>query len=584
MNTKRNEHPGGRSEAPIIVENGDSAAVETDGQDMTTKAKGSSPAAGRSPSPSPSLTPRGSTVATSLASALKRISTGDLLTELHATNRAPATGTDVPDQTEKPPVVNVVIVGAGLAGLAAAHSLRSANQGISILVLEASDRVGGRILTRELKSNTGRNFWDLGAQWISGSQIKMMQLIDQLDLQIYTQAETGAHLAHFGDGRKVQFEAQTHPLSSMTRYDYTTFITKVEKLRLDVSLETPEDCPMALEWDSMTLEQFRKRHIWTAAAQQYFDAQIRILFGVPPGEMSTLFFLYALSSAGGWHSMFEIGSETAREFRIRGGTQRLCEILADMVGRSYLRLGDPVISINQKDSDEQVTVQTLGGKRYRCERVVVALPPKFAAKINFSPPMAKERDNLLQRMPAGNSLCFVVTYKEAFWQKLGFSGYVIRVTSPAQKPQQGEAQTSENCDHQIPFSALFDATTMDQSPALSGKVDAEMWREIPVEERKTAILKGIEVFFGVEALQPLDYTEVDWGAESYSSSFPSSVMAPGAMTGYFQALRKPFQRVHWAGAETTNRWFGFMDGAVYSGKRAAHEVLNELRPDVVIGV
>ena len=54
-----------------------------------------------------------------------------------------------------------------------------------------------------------------------------MELIDHLDLQMYTQADTGAHVAHFEDGRKVQFEAQSHPLTSMTKYDYTTFITKV---------------------------------------------------------------------------------------------------------------------------------------------------------------------------------------------------------------------------------------------------------------------------------------------------------------------------------------------------------------------
>ncbi|XP_038063502.1 probable flavin-containing monoamine oxidase A [Patiria miniata] len=579
---KRNEKAGGGDEAPVFIENGDALSTET-GQSASTKTTGAI-ATARSPAPSPSATPRSSAVGLSLASAFKKITTGDLLTELHPSNHGVAAGTDEPDAGSKSPSVSVVIVGAGLAGLAAAHSLRCANQGISLLVLESSDRVGSRIVTRDLESSNGRDFWDLGAQWISGSQIHMMQLVDQLDLQMYTQTDAGTHLAHFDDGRKVAFEALTHPFSSMTKLDYTTFISKVEKLRLEVSLENPEDCPMAREWDSVTLEQFRKQHIWTAAAQQYFDAQIKLVFGVPPSEMSTLFFLFVISSAGGWHSLFEMGSETAREFRIKGGTQRVCEILADKINRSYLKLGDPVVSINQSDS-ELVTVQTLSGKRYRCERVIVALPPKYTAKINFSPPMTMERDGLLQRMPSGNSLYFVVTYKEAFWQKQGFSGYVIRVTSSANKPSQSEAETTENgAGPQIPFTALFDATTMDQSPALSGKVEATKWRQIPIEERKVAILKGIEFYFGVEAMEPLDYAEVDWGTESFCSSYPSCVFAPGAITGYFQALKTPFQRVHWAGEETTVRWFGFMDGAVYSGKRAAQEVLNELRPDVVVGV
>ncbi len=100
---------------------------------------------------------------------------------------------------------------------------------------------------------------------LTSSQVHMMQLADEFDLQTCTQTETGAHFAHFADGRKVKFETEPgHPLSSLGKMDYNTFITKVEKLRLEVSLENPEDCPLALEWDSITLEQFRKQHIWTA--------------------------------------------------------------------------------------------------------------------------------------------------------------------------------------------------------------------------------------------------------------------------------------------------------------------------------
>ncbi len=107
---------------------------------------------------------------------------------------------------------------------------------------------------------------------------------------------------------------------------------------------------------------------------------------------------------------------------------------------------------------------------------------------------------------------------------------------------------------------------------------------LKVEDRKGAIVAAIGLFFGVEAHEPLDYTEMDWGAVPYCSHYLPIVLSPGAITKYFYELKKPFQRIHWAGAETTERWYGFMDGAVHSGKRAAVEVQSELRPDVVISV
>ncbi|XP_033642723.1 probable flavin-containing monoamine oxidase A isoform X1 [Asterias rubens] len=534
-----------------------------------------------------SLSPSGGVVSNTLSNAFRKISTGNLMPELHVSSQSPAgKNQDQSVKTDKPPappVVDVVIVGAGLAGLSAAYTLRMANQGISVVVLEASERVGGRVLTREMESANGRDFWDLGAQWIGGSQVHMMQLADELELQTCTGTETGSHFAHFADGRKLTFETDPgNPLSSLGKMDYGTFITKVEKLRLEVSLENPEQCPLALEWDSITLEQFRKQHIWTAAAQQFFDAKVKIAFGVPPCQMSTLFFLFALNSAGGWNSLFQSGSETVKEFRIKGGTQRLCEIIVDKINRSFVKLGDPVVAINQRDS-ELADVQTLSGKHFRSERVIVALPPKFAGRIHYAPPLPADRDSLLQMMHAGHSLQFVITYKENFWQKIGYSGNVIRMMPSAVSNKQADDQPSEA--EQIPFTALFDATsTMDQSPALCGTVEAKKWREIPEEERKGAIVAAIGLFFGVEAHEPLDYTEIDWGAVPYCSHHLPSVLSPGAMTKYFYELKKPFQRIHWAGADTTERWYGFMDGAVHSGKRAAAEVQSELRPDVVISV
>jgi monoamine oxidase len=79
--------------------------------------------------------------------------------------------------------------------------------------------------------------------------------------------------------------------------------------------------------------------------------------------------------------------------------------------------------------------------------------------------------------------------------------------------------------------------------------------------------------YGSEALKPKDYIEFSWVTEEWTRGCPVSVLGPGTLVGFGEALRKPVGRIHWAGTETSTYWNGYMDGAVRSGERAAAEAL-----------
>ncbi|XP_072015750.1 probable flavin-containing monoamine oxidase A isoform X2 [Amphiura filiformis] len=466
--------------------------------------------------------------------------------------------------------VDVVVVGAGLAGLSAAYYIHNADRGIDMVVLEAKDRVGGRLHTKEMKAKDGVEFYDFGWQWVSSSHKHIWQLIDKLELQTYEQKRRGKTFFQQGEEKMVLLPRDTKPFGMVDNYDFNSLVQKLEALRKSIPLQDPTQCKNAKELDTITLQHFVDENTWFEAPRRYFETLVLIAMGVSPREMSLLFFLFALCTAGGWDALFGTEEGCVKQHRIKGGSQRICDILAGHVDHSKVKTKDPVVSIDQTD-EHLVSVKTSSGFIYKASRVVVTIPPKYASRIEFTPPMPPERQNILERMPAGGCMIFVITYEEAFWRRKGKSGEILRVVD------EDLAKTDRNS---IPFSAITDATSMDNNPAIMGYVHAPFWLTEPESDRRDAILVGLKSYYGIEALDYVEYKEVDWSNEPYISCHPSCAMTPGAITNYFHSLLKTFDRVHWAGAETASIWYGHMEGAVLSGKRAAKEVMSHIRPDI----
>ncbi len=264
-----------------------------------------------------------------------------------------------------------------------------------------------------------------------------------------------------------------------------------------------------------------------------------------------LYVLAYAKAAGGLMKLVEVEGG-AQQTRFGEGAQSLSEGLARGLD---LRLSWPVEGIEQ--DEESVTIRGEGSRAERARFAICAVPPPMVPRIRWDPVLSSARDQLCQRSPMGVTIKCFAFYERAFWREEGRAGEAISDRGPA--------------------AFCIDATQSDGShPALLSFLvgrDGRRWGEAPAAARKHAVLDQLARIHGPEALDPVDWLELDWCQEAWSRGCPVSFMTPGTLTAYGRSLREPFGRVHWAGTETATEWQGFMEGALQSGERAAEEIL-----------
>ncbi|XP_038066065.1 LOW QUALITY PROTEIN: probable flavin-containing monoamine oxidase A [Patiria miniata] len=466
-----------------------------------------------------------------------------------------------------PPDWDVIIVGAGIAGLTAAYRLQKQKPGIKVLVLEAKDRVGGRTYTTELEGAHGKDIWDLGGQWVGSSQYHIIWLLNELGLEKYPQYTTGKKMMLLGNKGIRTYEASIPSMSYLSLIDLQRFMTATDKTAASLPVHNPMDAPDADILDSMTLETLVRQTTYTLEARDAIDIAINQIFGAQPRMLSALFYYYYVSSARDMRTLNETTDGANQEFRIKGGAQQISTILTDRIGQERVLLDHPVEHIDQRDA-HKVTVVTEAGQQFTGRYVIVATPLHCSTNIEYVPTLPLERISLARHSPMAHLFKFIVTYQTAFWREDGFSGEIF--SNGVSRPS--KASTG-------PLQLTFDCTTPNGSPALVGfYCNGREWSQIEPAVRQAAILDALAEFFGPKAKEPLDYREKDWALEPYNGGCPVNVMTPGAMTYFHGGLRTPFDRVHWAGTESATHHCGYLSGAVQSGMRAASEVLGRLEP------
>ncbi|XP_021358768.1 probable flavin-containing monoamine oxidase A [Mizuhopecten yessoensis] len=441
--------------------------------------------------------------------------------------------------------VDVVVVGGGLSGLTAAYQIHRKDPSLRVVVLEAKDRVGGRTLTVELDNGNGTDTWDLGGQWVGRCQPHITKLLAELGLDTYPQYIQGRKFMQLGGDVVTSYTSDIPSLSGLALIDLQRTINRVERLSKMVDARDPYNCQCSkfdAELDGMSLDSFMRKHMWTKSAKECIDAANRTILGVEASQVSVLFYLMYVSAAGGIRPLVEASENTGQESKII--------------------------------DDNSVHVTCKNGVCVTAKRVVIATPPQLTGKIIFSPPLPTEKQQMMKRMPMGDIIKVIITYREVFWRSAGQSGEVVTDGGPTHV---------SGCERG-PLCVVYDNTSYRGSPALlafiGGKA-AIQWRNQQALERKSAVLKSLSEFFGHKVWSYVDYIEKDWGQEPYSEGAPTSSAAPGTMAYLVKGLRHPYMKLHFAGTESATVWCGFMNGAVQAGLRAANEVLYHLRPQIV---
>lgn len=444
---------------------------------------------------------------------------------------------------------DVVVIGAGLAGLTAATALVDAQT--ETLVLEARDRVGGRTYTERLDDGT---VVDLGGQWLGAGHVALRELADELGCETFLTYDIGDQL-DVRRGVPHRFSGILPRDDAAMVADLTVAYDRLHALTAGINLEAPWTSPDALELDSTTFHTWIEQNVGSVTAKERLGAVTRAVWAAEPADVSLLHILFYARSNGG---LGQLTSTTggAQERRFVAGSQSVSLKLAERLG-DRVHLDAPVWTVRR--TDEEVVVGT-ADLEVTADHAVVALPPTLAGLIRYDPPLPPLRSQLTQRTPMGSVIKVFCSYREPFWRADDLCGQVLSDRGPVR--------------------VVFDNSPPDSEVGvLLGFIegaDARQWMGRPVEERRAAVLANLTAYFGQRAGDPLEYREQTWAAEPYSGGCYAMYLPPGVWTSYGAALREPVGRLHWAGSDIAVHSAGYMDGAVHSGRAAAAEVLAQL--------
>jgi monoamine oxidase len=443
---------------------------------------------------------------------------------------------------------DVIVIGAGLAGLKAARELEA--KGRSVTVLEARDRVGGRTMAGEIAGEV----IDRGGQWVGPAQKLLLKEAASLGIETYEQYQDGAQVLHFKGARRT-YVGDTPKLPFLSLLELALLVKRWDSQMKTLPVGLPWTAARAREWDNQTLETWILRNVRTEGARTFARIVARAVFCAEPEQMSYLFFLEYLRSGHGVESLIGVKGG-AQEAKFRGGAHAISRGLAASL-KTPVTLEAPVRAVHQDENG--VTVTTDKGE-FSAARAVIAVPPVLASRIHFGAGLPPKRNALLQRMPMGSVIKVHVAYSEPFWRKAGLSG---------------QAASDAHA-----FNVVFDQTPPDERVGiLVGFIDGAHAVEMSAmgdNARREHVVSALVDYFGPKAAEPIAYDDQDWLKEDWSCGCYGAYMAPGVMTHVGDVIREPAGRIHWAGTETATEWAGYMDGALQSGIRAAAEIVGRV--------
>ncbi|MEV5825454.1 flavin monoamine oxidase family protein [Spirillospora sp. NPDC052242] len=449
---------------------------------------------------------------------------------------------------------DVVVVGAGLAGLTAARDLIAA--GRSVVVLEARDRPGGRVYGLPLGDGTTA---EGGAEFIGPTQDRIAALAREMGVATFPTYNEGDNV-YYRNGRRSLYA--TDGLLGAVPPDWGVIDLELALLRLggmieDVPVGEPWKAAKADEWDAQTFHTWSRSNSLSAGARFLMDVFVSSTLSARSRDVSLLYVLHYAAAAGNADSPGSIDRlintrDGAQELRFAGGPELVPIRLAARLGDA-VRYNAPVRSIETGGGGVTVTAD---GVTVSAKRAVVAMSPAIAGKIDFSPGLPASRAQLMQRYPMGSVAKFVGVYETPFWREENLTGQALADSGA--------------------IDVTFDNSPPDGSRGiLMGFINHDNVRRLDSASEEEVRAAGLESFgklFGDRAKRPVRTAMMRWDNETWSGGGPVGLAPPGVLTGFGPALREPCGPVHWAGTETSDYWTGYMDGAVRSGERAAREV------------
>jgi putrescine oxidase len=446
---------------------------------------------------------------------------------------------------------DVVIVGAGPSGLTAARELKKA--GLSVAVLEARDRVGGRTWTDTIDGA----MLEIGGQWVSPDQTALLGLLDELGLQTYSRYRDGESVYIGADGKRTLYTGDTFPVGEATAAEMDKLTVLLDSLAEEIGAEEPWAHPKARELDTISFHHWLRQNSTDEEACNNIGLFIAGgMLTKPAHAFSALQAVLMAASAGSFSNLTD--EDFILDKRVIGGMQQVSLLQAAELGGDVV-LDSPVRTINwTEDSSGGHRVTAVSERATVTARfVIMAVPPNLYSRVSFNPPLPRRQHQMHQHQSLGLVIKVHAVYNTPFWREDGLSGTAFGAGAIVQ-------EVYDNTNHEDPRGTLVGFVSDEKADAMF---------ELSAEDRRRAILESIASFLGEKALDPEVYYESDWGSEEWTRGAYAASYDLGGLHRYGKDQLKPVGPIYWSCSDLAAEGYQHVDGAVRMGQNTAARIV-----------
>lgn len=415
----------------------------------------------------------------------------------------------------------VIIIGAGLAGLAAAYQLKQKN--IPFIILESRNRFGGRVFSQQITNNL---VIELGGEWVGASHTRIREFCDEMKLTLDNN-QMDTHLI---------YKNQYFPKG---KWDYSP----AWKQKFDSIIKA---YPQLRQEDKQALDKYDWWRYLVNNGCDDRDLEIReLLDSTDFGES-----IRHVSAFAALAEYAESSPKNEMDYKIRGGNIKLADGLVKKIGAENIYLGHTVTDIIQSNN---VEVRCSNGKSFKADKIICTAPTFALQKINWNPGLPDGHKNAINALQYAriNKRAFV--FNKRFWKDENFD--LITDQSPhyfyhATKNQPGS--TGALISYSIGDKALLNADYSEKRAAQE-------------------ISECLDPFFGPVKNLIAKQQNYYWGQDMYSRG-AYALYGVGQWFTIRPQLQQAFLNTHFAGEHLAD-WQGFMEGAINTGEEAASNII-----------
>ncbi len=456
---------------------------------------------------------------------------------------------------------DVVIVGAGPTGLTAARALKKA--GLSVAVLEARDRVGGRTWTETIDGA----MLEIGGQWVSPDQTELLALLEELGLKTYSRFRDGQSVYIGADGTRTRYTGDSFPVGASTAAEMARLTALLDSLAADVGPAEPWAHPRARELDTISFHHWLRQN--SSDEEACNNIGLFIAGGMltkPAHAFSALQAVLMAASAGSFTHLTD--EDFILDKRVVGGMQQVSVLQAAELGDDVV-LGSPVRTIHWARASAGGRTSASNGTggyrvtavsdraRVNARFVIMAVPPNLYSRVSFNPPLPRRQHQMHQHQSLGLVIKVHAVYRTPFWREDGLSGTGFAAGALVQ-------EVYDNTNHEDPRGTLVGFVSDEKADAVF---------ELSAEDRRRAILESIAGFLGPKALEPEVYYESDWGSEEWTRGAYAASYDLGGLHRYGKDQHAPVGPIYWSSSDLAAEGYQHVDGAVRMGRLTAARII-----------